>query len=40
MNYIWIPIICYILAGIAMLFYKLDKQEAQMLADLEERHRM
>lgn len=40
LNYIWIPTICYILAFVALLFYKLDKQEKQMLADLEERHRM
>ncbi|WP_314587296.1 MFS transporter [Paenibacillus terrigena] len=40
MNFIWVPIICYILAVIALMFYKLDKVEKQMLADLEARHRV
>ncbi|WP_106769650.1 MFS transporter [Paenibacillus faecalis] len=38
LNYIWIPTICYVLAFIALLFYKLDKVEKVMVAELEARH--
>lgn len=38
MNFIWIPIVCYALAIIALLFYKLDKEQNQMLADLKARN--
>jgi len=37
LNFIWIPLICFALAIVALLFYKLDKEEAQMLAELESR---
>lgn len=38
LNFIWIPIVCYVLAIIALLFYTLDKEESQMLADLKARN--
>ncbi|MNP87414.1 hypothetical protein D3C76_1882900 [compost metagenome] len=38
LNFIWIPIVCYVLAIIALLFYTLDKDESQMLADLKARN--
>jgi glycoside/pentoside/hexuronide:cation symporter, GPH family len=37
-NFIWIPLICYAICFILMLFYKLDKHEMSMQQELLERH--
>ncbi|KKI93443.1 sodium:solute symporter [Bacillus sp. SA1-12] len=39
-NFIWLPIICSGLAIIALLFHKFDKQEKQIIKDLDERRRL
>ena len=38
MNYVWVPIVGFGLSAIALLFYKVDKIEPKMLADLEQKH--
>jgi GPH family glycoside/pentoside/hexuronide:cation symporter len=38
-NFVWIPIICYILGIIAVMFYRLEKVEAKMTEDLIEKHK-
>ncbi|WP_342047949.1 MFS transporter [Bacillus sp. OTU530] len=37
-NFVWLPLICYIIGIIAVLFYRLDKEEAKITQDLAERH--
>ncbi|MBT2695906.1 MFS transporter [Bacillus sp. ISL-40] len=37
-NFVWIPLICYIIGIVAVLFYRLEKEEAKMIQDLEEKH--
>lgn len=34
-NFIWLPAICSTLAIIALLFYKFDKQEQQIIRELQ-----
>ncbi|WP_254260216.1 glycoside-pentoside-hexuronide (GPH):cation symporter [Listeria fleischmannii] len=38
-NFVWIPIIGFAIAAIALFFYRADKQEKQYLVELEERNR-
>ncbi|MBC1800142.1 glycoside-pentoside-hexuronide (GPH):cation symporter [Listeria booriae] len=38
-NFIWIPIIGFVIAGIALFFYKADKLEKMYLVELAERNR-
>ncbi|MBC2347056.1 MFS transporter [Listeria welshimeri] len=38
-NFVWIPIIGFVIAAIALFFYRADKQEKQYLVELEERNR-
>jgi GPH family glycoside/pentoside/hexuronide:cation symporter len=37
-NFVWIPLICYIIGIILVLFYRLEKQEAKIIQDLTEKH--
>ncbi|MDM5336422.1 MFS transporter [Fictibacillus enclensis] len=37
-NFIWIPVICYILGFMAIWFYRLEKVEAKMIEELTEKH--
>ncbi|MCI1859439.1 MAG: MFS transporter [Sporolactobacillus sp.] len=39
MNYVWVPILGFVLSAVALLFYKVDKIEPQMLADLDAKHK-
>jgi GPH family glycoside/pentoside/hexuronide:cation symporter len=36
--YLYLPLVIYVLCGIVLWFYKLDKQLPQILSDLKERH--
>ncbi|MEQ2468309.1 MULTISPECIES: MFS transporter [Bacillaceae] len=36
-NFIWLPAICSTLAIIALLFYKFDKQEQQIISELQKK---
>lgn len=38
MNYVWVPLIGFALSAIALMFYKVDKFEGTMQAELNERH--
>lgn len=37
-NYIWVPLIGFLLSAVALMFYKVDSIEDQMLADLTAKH--
>ncbi|MBC6308482.1 hypothetical protein HCJ66_02830 [Listeria sp. FSL L7-1582] len=37
-NFIWIPIVGFAIAAIALMFYKADKQEKMYLVELAERN--
>jgi len=37
-NFVWIPLICYIIGIVLVMFYRLEKEEAQMTQDLIEKH--